>query len=204
MNKFIAHRGLKINQVKENSLEAFQAALQNENYVGFECDIRTTKDGFFVINHNPMIHSDIISLANYKDLKKYHLLLLEEVLNLKSNKIFLLEIKEMNFNTEKFLKMIEKYSNKKIYVMSFYNNVIKKLNQPNHLYKLGVLNYVLNSEENYQDYDFICLLENVMTKKLEDYFWKKKIETFIYGIHHFEETQKQYERSYLITDIVIV
>ena len=68
MNNLIAHRGLKIN-AQENTLKAFQNALNNPHYAGFECDIRTSKDGVFVICHNPLIKEDIISLTNYKDLK---------------------------------------------------------------------------------------------------------------------------------------
>ena len=70
MNNLIAHRGLKIN-AQENTLKAFQNALNNPHYAGFECDIRTSKDGVFVICHNPLIKEDIISLTNYKDLSKY-------------------------------------------------------------------------------------------------------------------------------------
>jgi hypothetical protein len=48
--------------------------------------------------------------------------------------------------------------------------------------KYGVLNYVLNSEENYQDYDFIGLLSGILTDDLIHFFEKNKIEIFIYGI----------------------
>ena len=44
MERLIAHRGLK-EHAKENTLEAFSLALKSEHYAGFECDIRTTKDG---------------------------------------------------------------------------------------------------------------------------------------------------------------
>ena len=123
MEKLIAHRGLKEN-AKENTLEAFTLALKNDQYAGFECDIRTTKDGVFVICHNPMIGLDILSNTSYKELnRKYHLPTLEQVLKLSSNKIFLLEIKEANINQKKFQTLIQKYSSKKIYVMSFFNKV---------------------------------------------------------------------------------
>ena len=93
MNNLIAHRGLKIN-AQENTLKAFQNALNNPHYAGFECDIRTSKDGVFVICHNPLIKEDIISLTNYKDLKaKYNLPTLNDVLKISSSKIFLFEIK---------------------------------------------------------------------------------------------------------------
>ena len=203
MNKLIAHRGLKEN-VKENTLESFQKAINNPNYVGFECDVRTTKDKVFVISHNPMIKDSIISLTNYKTLKeKYSIVTLESVLKLKSNKIFLLEIKEHNLDTKSFVKLISKYSHQRIYIMSFFNSVIKKLNTPNHFYHLGVLNYVLNSEENYENYDFICLLEKIATPNLIHYFQEKKIDTFLYGISKLQPLINLYPESYFITDEIL-
>ena len=203
MEKLIAHRGLKEN-AKENTLEAFNLALKNDQYAGFECDIRTTKDGVFVICHNPMIGLDILSNTSYKELnRKYHLPTLEQVLKLSSNKIFLLEIKEANINQKKFQTLIQKYSSKKIYVMSFFNKVIQELTKTKKNEKYGVLNYVFNSEESYREYDFICLLESIISKKMELFFAEKHIETFIYGIHHFQKTRREYPNSYFITDEIV-
>lgn len=203
MEKLIAHRGLK-KAVKENTIDAFTLALNNEHYVGFECDIRTTKDGVFVIAHNPMIGLDIISNTSYRELaRKYPLPTLEQVLKLDSDKIFLLEIKESNIHPKKFQTLIQKYPTKKIYVMSFFNKVIQELSKTKKQEKYGVLNYVFNSEESYQEYDFICLLENIISKKMELFFHEKKIETFIYGIHNFQKTKKEYPNSYLITDEIL-
>ncbi len=203
MEKLVAHRGLNINGAKDNTYASIKNALDNNSYVGFECDIRTTKDNVFILNHNPIIKDNIISLTNYQELKeKYNITTLKEVLEIKSNKIFLLEIKEANLKIEEFLKLIEKYKDKNIYIMSFYNSVIKKLQKEQKSYKLGILNYVLNSEENYDKYDFICLLESIASKKLVDFFEHKKIETFIYGIHHLEKSVSIYKNSYFITDEV--
>lgn len=203
MKRLIAHRGLKDN-AQENTMQSFLNALKNDQYAGFECDIRTSKDKIFVICHNPMVGLDLVSNTNYKDLeKKYHLVSLEKVLKLSSDKIFLLEIKESTIDIKKFQNLIQKYSSKKIYVMSFFNKVIEELQKSKKNEKYGVLNYVLNSEETYQNYDFICLLEAVMSEKLEKFFRENKIETFIYGIHHFSKTFKNYQNSYLITDEIL-
>ncbi len=204
MKKLIAHRGLKEKGVKENSLEAFSLAFKNENYVGFECDVRTTKDHVFVIHHNPVIDENIISFSNYQDLKKkYHLPRLEEVLSLSGDKIFLFEIKEHNFDVSGFLSVLDQYPQKQIYLMSFFRSVIKKMKSLSSKYPVGVLNYVFNSEESYQEYDFICLLEDVVTPLLVRYFKDQKIQIFLYGIHHFEKTIKEYPDCYFITDEVI-
>ena len=200
MNQVIAHRGLKVKGVKENSIEAFLGALGNTNYAGFECDVRTSKDGEFVVVHGPIWQGNIVSVSKVSDLKG--ITLLKDVLKLKSDKIFLLEIKEVMMDTEKLVREIKK-SGKNVYLMSFYNKVIQKFPKSD-FYKLGVLNYVLNSEDSYEEYDFICLLESVVTRELVDFFHQKKIDVFIYGIHHFEKSKRSYSDCYLITDEIML
>ena len=203
MTRLIAHRGLK-KDAKENSLEAFRKALESNEYAGFECDVRTSKDGVFVIVHNPLVGPDIIRLTSFKELQeKYQLPSLEQVLQLKSDKIFLLEVKESDIDVLKFQELIHRYPTKNIYVMSFSNKVISRFINGKQHEKLGVLNYVLNSEEDYQEYDFICLLESVVSSKLLFFFESLHMETFIYGIHHFAKTKEEYKTAYLITDEVI-
>ena len=69
MNKLIAHRGLKLNNAKENTMPAFLNAINNANYDGLECDIWTTKDGYFVINHSPIYNLKLIRKSNLAELK---------------------------------------------------------------------------------------------------------------------------------------
>mgnify|MGYP004594326193 FL=1 len=202
MNHLIAHRGLK-KDAKENTLKAFEKSINNSFYDGFECDVRTTKDHVFVICHNPIYKGKIISLTEYKDLKKEHLPTLESVLKLKTNKIIMLEIKEINCDINRLSMLLQKYDYQNIYVMSFYNKVINNLLKKDLKIKVGVLNYVLNSENSYQNYDFICLLEKVMTINLENYFTSQQKEVFIYGIHNLENLTKEYKKSYFITDEVV-
>ena len=202
MNHLIAHRGLK-KEASENTLEAFQKSINNSFYSGFECDVRTTKDHIFVICHNPIYKGKIISLTNYKEFKKDNLPTLENVLKLKTNKIMILEIKEINCDVNRLSIILQKYDYQNIYVMSFYNKVINNLSLKNLKIKVGVLNYVLNSENDYQNYDFICLLESIMTSNLESYFTCQNKEVFIYGIHNLEKLTKEYKKSYFITDVVV-
>ena len=202
MNHLIAHRGLK-KETSENTLEAFEKSINNTFYAGFECDVRTTKDHIFVICHNPIYKDKIISLTNYKDLKKENIPTLESVLKLKTNKIILLEIKEINCDINRLSRLIQKYDYQNIYVMSFYNKVISNLSKKGLKIKVGVLNYVLNSEKNYKDYDFICLLEKIMTLNLENYFTCQDKEVFIYGIHDLKSLTREYKKSYFITDVIV-
>lgn len=202
MNHLIAHRGLK-KEASENTLEAFEKSINNTFYSGFECDVRTTKDHIFVICHNPIYKGKIISLTNYKEFKKDNLPTLENVLKLKTNKIMILEIKEINCDINRLSIILQKYDYQNIYVMSFYNKIINNLSLKNLKIKVGVLNYVLNSENDYQNYDFICLLESIMTSNLENYFTRQNKEVFIYGIHNLEKLTKEYKKSYFITDVVV-
>ena len=85
--------------------------------------------------------------------------------------------------------------------MSFHNEVINKLNKFKRNYKLGILNYVLNTEEKYP-YDFICLLNDLTTNTLINNYHKLNIEVFIYGI--IKENKFKFDKvSYLVDGIPI-
>ena len=115
----------------------------------------------------------------------------------------ILEIKEINCDINRLSIILQKYDYQNIYVMSFYNKIINNLSLKNLKIKVGVLNYVLNSENDYQNYDFISLLESIMTSNLESYFTCQNKEVFIYGIHNLEKLTKEYKKSYFITDVVV-
>ena len=67
--KIIAHRGNDgIN--KENSLKAIINSLNKEYIDGVEFDVRLTRDGNFIINHDPVYKNHFISETNMCDLKK--------------------------------------------------------------------------------------------------------------------------------------
>lgn len=194
---FIAHRG-KVNLVnKENTIAAFQGAIDDPKYLGFELDIRTTKDKKFVCIHDFFWQNNLISKTNYSTVAST-IPLLEDVLKLDTDKIILIEIKEKDINVEDLNQLLNNYHRQNIYVMSFHNEVIKKLLKLEHSYKCGVLNYLFNSELSYQEYDFICLLNSTLTPELINYFLKRKITIFSYGL--LNSTPKFYEDIYYIID----
>lgn len=197
--KFIAHRGLRTKEAKENTIKAFQNAIDSPVMSGFELDIRQTKDKQFMVNHNAFIKNDLIRSKKSKYLKcKYNLPFLEEVLALETDKIILIEIKDITINYRKFVKLVNQFENKNIYIMSFHNRVISKLKKYPIKAKLGILNYILNDEEEY-DYDFICLLNNLSTEEIIECYQKKKIEVFMYGVIN-EEKDLFYEDTFYILD----
>ena len=173
----IAHRGLWNKTIKDNSYEALKKGLESPNYIGIECDIRTTCDNKFIIYHNILYKGNLVRNTYYKDMKDISLL--EDLLKIKTDKILLLEIKENDINKTKLLKLLNKY-NHNYYIMSFNNKVIEGLKKLNNKYKYGVLNYVLNSESDYK-LDFICLLDIVANDLIIDNLKKRSIDVIIYG-----------------------
>lgn len=195
--KLIAHRGIHSSKEEQNTVKSFIKAIKDERTSGFECDIRQSKDNVFLICHNPFINNKIIKYTNYKDLKKYKLPLLKNVLKLKTSKIKLLEIKDINLNINLLNKTLNKYNKNNIYVMSFINHNINKLDSLNHNYKLGLLNYKLNNKKLY-NYDFICLLNDFVNDEEINTYKRKNIEVFIYGIRNNKINKKYKDVKYIL------
>lgn len=68
--QIIAHRGAwKEFALPENSIASLQKAIELKCY-GSEFDVRRTKDGVLVVNHDPVYFGDTIELHTYADLNK--------------------------------------------------------------------------------------------------------------------------------------
>ncbi len=185
---FIAHRGKVNKDAKENTLASFKLALEDDLYDGFECDVRQTLDNKFVICHDAIYKNNIVKYTKLSKLKKLGLTTLDEVLNLNTNKIILLELKDYNMDIQLFSNIINKV-NKNIYIMSFSKELIKRIKKYLINLKCGVLNYIFNSENNYNDYDFIVLLNNTINQEIINYFNEKSIIIFSYGILNLKKIE---------------
>lgn len=205
--KRIAHRGYKTSSIKENTMEAFKNAANNEFY-GIEFDVRKTKDGKLVVVHDASIdrvsngHGFVRDLT-YDELSKYNfgskdvpskIPLFEDVLNSFPSLFKIVELKT-EVDLEPFLDRVDD----KTYFMSFDNGLIKRLKKKHPKLKCGVLNYVLNSEVDY-DYDMICILDMVASDELVMKFLKKGIAVFIYGIVGKIDYVRDYENLYYIVE----
>lgn len=205
--KRIAHRGYRTSNIKENTMEAFTNA-KNHGFAGIEFDVRKTKDEILVICHDASIDrtSDghgFVKDKNLKELTSYNfgskdvpskIPELKEVLTRYKNTIKLIELK-----TRIDISQIENLLDQNTYFISFdtsYMYAIKK-GHPN--IKCGVLNYVLNSKENY-DLDLICILDAVATDDIVMHFLNKGIKVFIYGIVGKINYVRDYENLYYIVD----
>ena len=191
MKKFIAHRGIWNDSVKDNSYQALYNGLLSEEYIGIETDVRVTKDNVFVIYHDPLYNGKLVKNVYYKDM--VDVCRLEDILKIKTDKIILLEIKDFNMDVKKFIKLIDKYK-RNVMIMSFSTLVINKIKTLNTKYKLGVLNYIINRDSNY-DYDFICLLDIISNNFVIERLKKRNIEVLIYGVIDILE-----DATYIIDD----
>lgn len=178
MKKYIAHRGIYNKNVSDNSYKALYDGLLSYKYIGIETDVRVTKDNVFILYHDVLYKGKLVKNVFYKDMDNVSKL--EDILKINTDKIILLEIKDFDIDVKKFIKLINKY-NKNVMIMSFDANVIKKIKKITNKYKLGVLNYVLNSDS-YYNFDFICLLDIIANDYVIESFKKRNIDILIYGV----------------------
>ena len=211
--KIIAHRGLYSEAIKENTLPAFKAVLNNDRYVGAEFDIHETKDNKFVVIHDSLINrtsngNGLVSKMTYKELLKYNfgttnnpakIPLLEEVLKILKDKVKVIEIKNIiSYNSLNNILKKEKY----VYVASFYKKHLQSLLDFHPIYKIGLFNNLFNSEKNYQIYGFVGMFYKLATKNIIKFFKRNNKEIMLFGIKNLNKVQniKNKENFYFIVD----
>ena len=192
MYKLIKHRGIHNKEIIENTYDAIKMALDSDKYMGVEFDVRETIDHEFIIYHDNFYNNKLISKTKYIELPKY-IPKLESILKINSNKMFLVEMKNIE-SIDKFIKLLNKYRNKKIYVMSFSNSLIKKIDIDNRKYKIGILNYVLNTDNDTKKLDFVAILNSLLNEGIINKL--KGLEVFSYGLRE----NLKYESVYYIVD----
>lgn len=176
---FIAHRGLFDDNIKENTIEAFDNAFNN-GYEGIEFDVRLTKDKIPVILHDSFLSrvfgvKGLLKNYTYQELldNKIEIPKFEDVISRYNNKVMIIELKE-KIDITKYIK-----DKRNLYYISSFNyDYISYLNKSSY-YKLGVINYLLNSGIDYSKVDFIMVLDSIYNKKL---FKLKNIEIVIYEV----------------------
>lgn len=176
---FIAHRGLFDDNIKENTIKAFDNAFNN-GYEGIEFDVRLTKDKIPVISHDSFLSrvfgvNGLLKNYTYQELldNKIEIPKFEDVISRYNNKVMIIELKE-KIDITKYIK-----DKRNLYYISSFNyDYISYLNKSVY-YKLGVINYILNSGIDYSKIDFIMVLDSIYNKKL---FKLKDIEIIIYGV----------------------
>ena len=195
----IIHRGIVNKNYKENCLKSFRASFKRK--YGIETDIHATKDNKFVCFHDFTLRrifkiNKSIKNINYKDLKKFKIPLLNEVLELSNNKFpIFIEIKPL-LNKKLLSKLINETKKfKKCIFISFKHENIQNLLEINSKVKVGIsfsnkdsvksiLKYRLNKKIKYLILDK-RFLDNkkvqLMSKEKYYYTIKTKKEFFKYN-----------------------
>jgi glycerophosphoryl diester phosphodiesterase len=195
----IIHRGIVNKNYRENCLKSFRASFKRK--YGIETDIHATKDNKFVCFHDFTLRrifkiNKSIKNINYKDLKKFKIPLLNEVLELSNNKFpIFIEIKPL-LNKKLLSKLINETKKfKKCIFISFKHENIQNLLKINSKVKVGIsfsnkdsvksiLKYRLNKKIKYLILDK-RFLDNkkvqLMSKEKYYYTIKTKKEFFKYN-----------------------
>ncbi len=207
MDKIIAHRGIFNNNIKENTYLAIFNAFNNKNIYGVEFDIRLTKDNQIVVIHDKTINRTsngigIVENMTLKELQKYNfgsknfyqvIPTLEKILEINTNKLFLIEIKVSN-NRKLFSKILlnvlnkYKYKNKKIYLMSFNKEILNILKKENKNLNIGLI-YLTNNIKSYK-YNFYVLYDNFINNSIINNLLNRNKEIFIWTINNKKELSK--------------
>lgn len=190
--QLIAHRGLTTENIKENTMEAFLNAINND-YIGIELDVRLTKDKKIVVLHDKLINrtsngSGNINNITYKDILKYNfgsykikskIPLLSEVIKNISNKIIIIELKE-KIGLKELENILSKNQTNKYYISSFNKEYIDNIKGIK--YKIGLINNIFNSNIDIKNYNFILILESLFTKDIYNYLNSINVEPILYGV----------------------
>ena len=189
--QLIAHRGLTNEYIKENTLSSFKNAIKN-GYNGIELDIRYTKDKKIVVHHDIMINrtsngKGILNNYTYKELKKYNfgsekikekIPLLYEVVKTINNSIIFIELKE-KINKSELIDILNLNNTNEYYICSFENKYLTDF--INTKFKIGLINNVFNTTIDIKKYNFIMILEDIITDNIYENFKKQNIEVVLYG-----------------------
>lgn len=141
----IAHRGASALAKQENTIEAFQIAIDiKADYAEF--DIRRTKDGELVVFHDDNINGTLLCELTYEELNNeagkaaYTVPLLEDVLRICQGKIKLdVELKESGYEKD-VVKLINKYFSYDEYMIkSFVDLAIANVKKYDSKIKTGLL-----------------------------------------------------------------
>lgn len=205
----IAHRANNNHGYSENSLPAILDVL-DKNYIdGIEIDVRITKDKRLVLIHDPVIDflsdgTGIVSHMNLRDLQKYkygkskeEIIILDEVLNnITTNKIIIIELKEMGNNyidlVDETIKLISKYPYLNIFISSFNFLLLTYLKNSYPSIRCGlIIGYGLNALKINNQFDFNIVSGTYINKI------KRKDYNFVFGI---KDKKNLKDDIYVITD----
>ena len=199
--RYIIHRGITSNSIKENTYLSIRNALYDKESSGVEFDIRLTKDRKIVLSHDSMINLNYIENMNYRDILKYKsITTLDKVLDIDSNKIFLIDIKTNN-NYKEFSKIIIDYlsnhNNKNIYLVSFDRKIIKLLKKEIKN-KMGYISFIYRRNNNKIE---LINYKTISNKKINSI---RNKDIFLWTIHNNKEEKEVINKFNSINNYYII
>lgn len=133
ISQIIAHRGASYLASRENTIEAFQIAMDVHADM-IELDVHQTLDKVMVIHHDETIGNRPIRTLTYQQLEEasealgYHIPKLEEVLILCRNKIkLLIELKEAGYEKQLISLVNAYYTYDQYCLQSFLDIVVRRI-----------------------------------------------------------------------------
>ena len=184
----IAHRGYS-DKYGDNNMKAFREAL----YAGFdmiELDILLCRSGEIVIYHDTYIENKYICQLDYKDLKKYNIILLEEFIQEFYNKDILIyfDLKGEHTVIYPLIDLIKRWFSeqrmKDIYVSAFNRRFLDPLVESKLPVKIGFTTENLFTNEQF-DYlckyaYFVCFHWTILDHKAIEHLRKNNIKIYTY------------------------
>ena len=213
--KIIAHRGNNIEKV-ENNISGILKTLSYSYIDGVEIDVRMTKDGVLVLEHNLLISTiqkEVKNIAKekYKDLKKLTFVKKSNKYKLESlhtffkkvhtNKILMIECKEEYGRNKMFikslLKELKKQKKKNIIICSFSYDLLVIFKRYSSISTGLLIGYFLNLQKDYQLFDYLLLSVSHIS------FSKAKKPYYLWTLNHkdnFHKSSKDDNFVGVITD----
>jgi len=133
----LGHRGTRARAIRENTLPAFERALDH-GCDGFEFDVRLTRDGRAVVCHNPRWRGILLAKANIA--RWGHLPLLEDVIARFAKRAFLnIELKVPGVEQHVLTLLRENVPERGYIVSSFLPKVLVELRARSETVLLGII-----------------------------------------------------------------
>ena len=223
--KFVAHKGYSKNFV-ENTEKAFQAAT-NLGFYGIETDIRKTKDGFFVCNHDATVvyaddsekkiskttRADLLSspIKNDKTAEDAYLCTFEKYLTAckNGNKVAVIELKDYvdEADAQKILTIIdEEYDRRKVTFISFSYASLQSIQEQDASIPLQYLSDKANDthfERCIRDEISLDVKYTVLTEELVQDFHNAGLTVNVWTVNEESYLQIAYQNGvdYVTTDV---
>lgn len=209
----IAHRGASSMAKFENTIEAFQLAIDmGADYVEF--DIRCTKDKKLIVVHDPTINNKKFADLTYREICEmtepmgYTIPLLIDVLKLCQDKIKLdIELKESGYEKQVVMMVREMYHYESFMMKSFIDTTVAKIKHLDSNIKTGLLIGVVDGDakRRFNEYfperrlkacnaDFVAPYYSIATREFIIRMHRNQKEVYVWTVDGVAEINRYMRR----------